>query len=309
MRNDPIFIVGCPRSGTTLLQWILKSHPRISFPSGESGFFIRFYRNIGEYGDLSRVEDVERLLTDIWATKPDYFERMFLGIKFDPLKYAKQFHRQGCDSITKIIDSLYLENAKAENKIRWGDKTPFYVLHLDKILDIFPTAQVIHVIRDGRDVALSLFGRKEDFGIYNVYCAAKYWEQYVTAGQEFGKKFSNSTYMELRYEDIITDTAGTLKKVCSFLEEEFSVSLLNYQRATIKGKTPMLAEPIQKSNFNKWKKEFSLGQQKVFEKVAGNLLDKCGYEIRYRTGSFTLPEKVWYRGQNRLYNLISRHKI
>jgi len=293
MRNDPIFIVGCPRSGTTLLQWVLKSHPRISFPSGESGFFIRFYRNIREYGDLSHVENVERLLRDIWATKPQYLEKMFLGFKFDPVKFSIHFCQQGWDSYPEIINGLYLENAKVEAKIRWGDKTPFYVLHLEKILDMFPTAQVIHVIRDGRDVALSLFGRKKDFGICNVYCAAKYWEQYVTVGQKFGNKLPDSTYMELRYEDLITDTAGSLKKVCSFLEEEFSVSLLNYQRSTIKGKT----------------NKFSPRQRKIFEKVAGNLLEKCGYEIKYRTGSFTLPEKVWYRGQNRFYNLIFRHKI
>jgi hypothetical protein len=112
--------------------------------------------------------------------------------------------------------------------------------------------------------------------------------------------------MDLRYEDLITDTAGSLKKVCSFLEEEFSQSLLNYEKCTIKGKTPLLSGPIQRSNFNKWKKEFSHGQQKVFEKVAGDLLQECGYEIEYASASFTLAEKVWFRGQNRFRDFLFR---
>ena len=126
------------------------------------------------------------------------------GLKFDVEALARSFVAEGRASMRDLISGLFEKNAIGEGKTRWGDKTPYYVLHIDKLADWWPHAQFIHIIRDGRDVALSL-AREHDFGVYNAYHAARLWEQYVETGRALGSSLPASQYMELRYEDMLQD--------------------------------------------------------------------------------------------------------
>lgn len=122
----------------------------------------------------------------------EFLETDLHGIKFDIDSMTKFIHQQGCSTIPAIFSTLYEENAKGEGETRWGDKIPWYLLQMPLILEMFPKAQFVHIIRDGRDVALSLFNRKQDFGVYNIFRAAEYWAIYLERGQELGAQLESS---------------------------------------------------------------------------------------------------------------------
>jgi hypothetical protein len=297
--TGPVFIVGAPRSGTTLLQYMLRSHPRISLPTGESHFFIPLYRDAETYGDLSRPENIRRVLEAMYRQSADFLDTDLHGLTFDIGKLTDEFHAEKRFSMQSIIAGLFEKNAALEGKARWGDKTPYYILHIPKLLEWFPNGQIIHLIRDGRDVALSLFARSHDFGVYNTYFAAKYWQQYVETGHAYGAGLPDNTYLEIRYEDILGDQRAVMQQICHFLGEEFSESLLNFKKAGQAGKTPLLQKPVQASNAEKWRERMSNRQIRVFESAAGDTLSRFGYPLLTGARPLPLALRAAYRAHNK----------
>ena len=276
--------MGAARSGTTLLQYMLRSHPDISLPTAESHFFIPFYHKRKQFGDLGKLENVQHLLTEIYQTRQVFFDSDVHGIKFNASALAQTFHQQKLTTLPEIIDGIFQLNAEAEGKKRWGDKTPYYILHLDTILEMFPDAQIIHLIRDGRDCALSMLERKWDLQIFNTYHAAYTWNKYVAAGKTFGFHPPES-YFEIRYEDILKQPETFIKRLCDFLKIEFNDSVINFKKSNGSGKTTLLTKPLQKNNQAKWKTKMSKKQLTIFETLAGNTLKDCGYELTFPTPS------------------------
>ena len=308
-QTGPVFIVGAPRSGTTLLQYMLRSHPRISLPTGESHFFIPLYRDAENYGDLSQPENIRLVLETMYRQSADFLDTDLHGLTFDIDKLTAEFHAEKRFSMQSIIAGLFEKNAALEGKARWGDKTPYYVLHIPKLLEWFPNGQIIHLIRDGRDVALSLFARRHDFGVYNTYFAAKYWQQYVEAGHAYGAGLPDSTYLEIRYEDILRDQRAVMLEICDFLGEEFSESLLNFKKAGQAGKTPLVQQPVQSTNSEKWRKNLSKWQIRVFESAAGDTLSRFGYPLLTGARPLPLVLRAAYRAHNKVAQRLRRFRI
>ena len=299
-KNGPIFIVGAPRSGTTLLQYMLRSHPRISLPTGESQFMIPLYRNAAKFGDLRQLENVREVLQEMYRISANFLDTDLPGMRFNIETLSRELQAQGRDTIPKIIAGLFEKNAHGEGKARWGDKTPYYVLHLRTIKEMFPNAQIIHVIRDGRDCALSMFGRKYDLDIYNTYHAAKYWQQYVETGQAIGQELGSDVYYEIRYEDILADPVGAMRKICVFLEEEYNDSLVNFKKSSEPGKTPLLQKTIQRDNAEKWRRLMTPWQIRVFESAAGDILVRNEYPVVTRAKPLSILLRAAYRMHNRI---------
>jgi hypothetical protein len=297
-RERPIFIVGAPRSGTTLLQYMLRSHPRICLPTGESHFIIPLYRNAESFGDLSQLANIRKVLAEMYRVSPSFLDTDLHGLHFDIDALAEEFHADERASLPAIITGLFEKNARGEGKIRWGDKTPYYVLHLPKLLEWFPDAQFIHMLRDGRDCALSLIARKHDFGIYNSYCAAKYWQQYVEVGQELGQGLGSDVYFEMRYEDLLADPKAALQRICVFLDEAFDDAILNFKKSGEAGKTPLLQARVQADNAGKWRTTMHPLQLRVFESAAGDTLARLGYPLETSGKKMPLPVRAAFRGHN-----------
>ncbi len=276
-QDHPVFIVGAARSGTTLLQYMLRSHPELSLPTGESHFFIPFQQRSAQYGDLTIKPNLHRLLVDIYEFKRPFFEEEFHGLRYDTEWLTGRLHAAGCTSFADVVSALFQLNALGEGKHRWGDKTPYYILHLDTLLEMFPNAKVVHIVRDGRDCALSMLQRKWDLKIFNTYHAAYLWNRYVTAGRRFGEK-RPERYFEFRYEDMLSEPEPVMERLCGFLGIEFSHAVINYKKTTVPGKTPLLTQPLKKDNTAKWKKTMPKQQVRVFEAMAGDTLSACGYE-------------------------------
>jgi hypothetical protein len=279
---------------------MLRSHPRISIPTGESHFMIPLYRDTDRFGDLRRLENVRQVLQEIYRISANFLETDLHGMRFDIETLSRELRAQGRDTIPKIIAGLFEKNARGEGKARWGDKTPYYILHLRTIKDMFPTAQIIHLIRDGRDCALSMLSRKYDLGIYNTYHAAKHWQQYVETGQAIGRELGSDVYHEIRYEDILADPVGAMRKMCVFLEEEYNDSLVNFNKSSEPGKTPLLQKPIQQDNAQKWRRLMTPWQIRIFEGAAGDILVRNEYPVVTRAKPLSILLRAAYRMHNRI---------
>ena len=306
-KNGPIFIVGAPRSGTTLLQFRLRNHPRISLPTGESHFFIPLYRNQNNFGDLSQLENIRSVLSAMYTQSPDFLDGDLHGLKFNTDNLAKQLHAEGRHTMPAIISGLFEKNAQGEGKSRWGDKTPYYAMHISKLIEWFPDAQIVHLIRDGRDVALSLFGRQHDFFVYNSYFAAEYWATYVERGHTLGSHLESWQYLEMRYEDFLDNPEGSMKTLCNFLGEDYSDTLFDFQSTDDPGKTPLVHQPIKVDNAGKWRSKMTSRQIRAFESVAGTTLRQFGYELSTVSKPPSLFIKAAYRLHNYLLTIFWRH--
>ncbi|GAB6066991.1 sulfotransferase [Methylothermus subterraneus] len=276
---EPFFIVGAPRSGTTLLQYMLRSHPNLSLPTGESHFFVPLYQKRASFGDLSRKDNLRRVLEAMYAQSANFLETDLHGLRFDLERLTEGLHRAGCTTIPAILAYLYEQNAQGEGKRRWGEKTPYYVLHMPLLLEMFPAAKFIHLIRDGRDVLLSLYGRQKDFGVYNSYFGAKYWEHYVATGQHVGKRLGPERYLEVRYEDLVSAPEATVRHILGFLGEPFDAAVIRFKKSGEPGKTPLLQQDLRPDNLYKWKTRLSYLERRIFEGAVGTLLYVNGYEL------------------------------
>ncbi len=304
-RTNPFFIVGAPRSGTTLLQYMLRSHPLLSMPTGESHFMIPLYRNSKNFGDLYKQENIRLVLQEMYRISPEFLDSDLHGLKFDVDTLAEELRKEGCCSIPRIISGIYHKNAKGEGKLRWGEKTPYYILHIPTILKMFPDAQILHIVRDGRDCALSMLARKHDLYVYNTYKAAKLWQQYVEEGHLAGQHLDSDVYFEIRYEDILTDQINSMKKICKFLDIPFSDSLIEFKKSSGHGKTPLLQKPIQQDNIERWRSKMTRRQVSVFERSVGDTLTRNGYSLLTSDSTLPLPLCAAYRIHNKIMTMYN----
>ncbi len=292
--DGPVFIVGAARSGTTLLQYMLRSHPDISLPTAESHFFIPFYLRRMEFGDLTQYKNLHALINEIYHSKISFFNDDLHGINFNVEEITTTLHHQECTTIPEVITGIFRANAKAEQKTRWGDKTPYYILHLDTLLEMFPDAQFVHLIRDGRDCALSMLQRKWDLKIFNIYHAAYTWEKYVQAGRTFSVGHPEC-YLEIRYEDILNNPKRSMHDLCNFLNVPYDDALIEFKKSIGAGnKTPLLTKPLQRSNQSKWQSTMKEKDLVVFESLAGSTLAENGYTLECRSPSISSLDRFFY---------------
>ncbi len=281
-----IFIVGAPRSGTTLLRLMLDAHPLLAIPP--ETHFIRDL--IRKYGNASA--SIDELITTI-AETPRWHD---FGLTVRDLQAA--FISDGVYDIVSALKSFYGLYARRKNKLRWGDKTPEHGAIICKIASMFPTAKFIHIVRDGRDVLLSLqstwFGR--EIGLEKH---ARWWSNYVDfVGLE---GLSCEHFLTIRFEDLIRFPKDTLKMICDFVELEYSDDLLLYHRSAKKRldelrdyRTPAgqfvssqqrcsihrrTSCPPDPSRIGDWRRDMSAQDVREYSTIARATLAKHGYDV------------------------------
>ncbi|MGO9012164.1 MAG: sulfotransferase family protein [Bryobacteraceae bacterium] len=280
----PIFLVGCPRSGTTLLRDLLRSHPNLTFPP-ESRFIPRLYR---AFGDPSSDEQAWQLAGRILKTPR-------LALRWGITVHERDF--AGCRSFSEVTRRLFEIWAAKEGKPRWGDKTPHYVRNIPLLLRLFPEAQVIHIVRDGRDVVLSWLRTRLEPG--NLYVAARLWKEMVKQGRQDGALLPSGTYFELRYETLLAEPEATMRSVCEFLGEPYAAVVLFPNRITLELRRtarelsdPAFADSIVSDNAGAWRSGMSLRERTLFESVAGGLLSELGYPVEGLARPLSRGEKL-----------------
>jgi hypothetical protein len=294
----PFFIVGVNRSGTTLLRYMLLSSPRIYIPP-ESDFIPRFFGR-RPHGPLSRKQAV-RILATIFGSYR--LVREWQGEAPDLEAFV--------DSLpdltpAALLDALYRRYAEQNGAVRWADKTPIYTRHIDLIAQIFPMAQFIHVIRDGRDVALSMVEKwgKEEFHI-DIYFAARDWVRRIRRARASGARLGPGRYYEVRYENLVKDPEHELRAVCKFLDEPYLPQmahphLLARERIPIDDFHAPVRQPPTTNRVGRWQTEMSEADQRLFQHIAGGLLAELGYEVG-DVGAMPLQEMVRFAGLGAKY--------
>jgi len=283
-------IVGSPRSGTTLLRLMLDAHSDLAIPP-ETGFLTlsetlpgrgdklreKFFQAVVNYSNPPSWPDFEISEEAFWAALTE----------ITPFNIPDGFR------------TFYRLYATRCGKTRWGDKTPIYCRYLNAIRRVLPEARFIHIIRDGRDAALSL--RRMWFSPgWEIETQAAYWRDCVLAARRAA--LGRNDYLEVRYEDLVLKTEETLKRVCAHVELLYEAAMLNYyQRAperlkehkgrVLQDGTELLTqeqrfqqqqrttEPPDPTCVFAWKQTMNTDERKRFQHVAGDLLKELDYEV------------------------------
>jgi hypothetical protein len=271
-----VFIVGCGRSGTTMLRSMFDSHPDIAIP-GESGFIWR-RRNRYDGGEGFDVRAFVDYLLDHrrfrrWGVERSAVQSALLEPA--PATYA--------DAL-RIVYRLY---ADSRGKERFGDKTPGHVLRIPLLTELFPESRIIHLVRDGRNVALSYMDIKE-WGPSKVAEAAQYWKKRVQRGRKDGLALGQDRYQEVTYESLVEDPENQLRRLARFAGVAYHDSMMLYfERAGEVLTTELhphrhqgLFKPPTKG-LRDWRTKMGETDVACFEAIAGNVLEEFGYERRY----------------------------
>jgi len=282
--GSPIFIVGCARSGTTLLRDLLRAHPRLTFPI-ESHFIPAFGKAYGDPRSAREAIRLARRILNFGWVRP-------WGLPLAPEDFTD------CRSYRQVVCRLFEAWARQENKPRWGDKTPRYVLWIPELVALFPGAKIIHIYRDGRDVALSWLAAR--FGPVNLYMAAGGWKRRVRRGRQAGAALPKSSYLEVQYEQLLQQPRHVMERVCAFIGEPFDEAVLRPSRlaAPFRGTPPAFAAEIVSGNWAKWKTKMSQRDRILFESVAGDLLEELGYETEGRRRGMSALERGFWKAHH-----------
>jgi len=294
----PVFVLGVRRSGTTLLRVMLDHHSQLAVPD-ESYFIPQLAdRHRGPIDVVAFVDDLRRLPTlrewdvDIAAVRSRLRPGMPPG---------------------EAIGAVYETYASARGKKRWGDKTPMYMQRLPMLERLFPTALYVHLIRDGRDCALSF--AQMPAGIVTRSWAhprdaagfACQWRAEVVAAEKLGRRVGRR-YLELRYERLVTEPEASLRAVCSHVGLSFEPAMLDYA-----GNVDVTSRPHQQSltrpptpGLRDWQADMSAEDVHAFERVAGDLLAELGYETSGRPTPRGRLDRAWYATRITAWNASAR---
>ncbi len=275
--RPPIFIVGCPRSGTSYLYHLLLS----------AGGFAEFHTQMNVfdvlepiYGDLSKLKNKQKMMRDWLGSKA--FQVSGLDRQSIEAKVLSECH-SASDFLRIVMDEV----AHKQGVDRWIDSTPTNVPHMLRIHKDFPDAFFIHIIRDGRDAALSLdkrgWSRPLPWDKNNgLLAAGLYWEWIVRKARKYGATLG-AHYMEVRYEDMVERPAQGLPRLGDFVQHDLSYGRI--QQASIGSvKNPLTSfkEDLSEGKFSpvgRWKAKFPPEELVWFEALVGDYLQELGYVL------------------------------
>lgn len=292
---EPFFVVGFQRSGTTLLRLMLNAHPEIGIPHDSAELWGTYARRAETvYHGVQAPEDVRRIVDDLLAEprirawQTELPREALLG---DPLP----------SSFAGVMRRFHVVYARAHGKSRWGDKNTGTLVELDRLNALFPRGQIVHLVRDGRDCALSHRSKEYVYGYENVLRVAREWREQVMLCQKMGAMLPRERFHEVRYEDLLADPEGELGRLCEFLGVPFSPRMLEYHHAVDehvpadrRSLWPLLDRPPVASNAFKWQTRMSRGDRAIFERTAGELLRHFGYETSGSAAQHGRVLELWY---------------
>jgi len=273
------FVVGVARSGTTLLRSLLDAHPDMAIPTETQWF-------AGVIGVMLRNPgDVRGIVKEI-RLSPNWLER---EVRNGVLKNILKLHEQSNPGNT--IRRIYAAYAAKHGAKRYGDKTPRHSNFMADISKILPEARFVHIIRDGRDVALSL--REVWWGTKDIRRAACTWINTIREARQQAQELPH--YMEVRFHELVENPDKVLRDIGAFLEIDLDYTRLcktsNPQRNAInlqenssmvldknQSKKNMRFTSLDDSRINRWKTEMPPEEIAAFERIAGDMLSDLGYE-------------------------------
>ncbi|MBA9005621.1 sulfotransferase family protein [Thermomonospora cellulosilytica] len=276
--NDrPIFVVGCPRSGTTLLQLMLHAHPQIAIPP-ETRFLLAAYEERTGFGDLADPANRETLAR--WIT--DRRKTRFGDLGLDAQKVIDEIVA-GPGTLGSALGIVFRAYARRFDKPRWGDKRPGYFQYIPVLLRLFPDAQIVHLIRDGRDCVASL--KEMPWYKLDSYHALSTWIEAIDAGRRAARLLGPDSYHELRYEDLVDDPEHQLRRLCEFLGVEYGPQMAEPSAVAPEAVPSRKVwhrrthERVSAARSGTWVRRLAPWEVALCEAEAGRHLRSLGYEL------------------------------
>jgi hypothetical protein len=284
------FVVGAPRSGTTMLRLMLDAHPDLAIPP-ETYFITKAQKAWRAAKRKPGEDEVEAFLDAVTGHKrwPDFH--------LDAGDFRERVRARNPKRLGEGVRCFYEMYAEKIEKPRWGDKTPFYVRKMDVIHRVLPEARFVHLIRDGRAVALSI--KDLWFGPDTIEGCAEFWVARLDEAR--AKAADLPHYMEVIYEDLVRDPEPNLRRIAEFIEVPFDERMVRFYENVderIALETPPeevapdgrivsteermkimenLKRPPDPSRIDRWKTAMSEEDLATFESIAGERLRELGY--------------------------------
>jgi hypothetical protein len=315
--TSPVFIVGANRSGTTLLRLILNAHSRIAIPE-ELNYF---------YAHMAGVPITR------WrghTISPQFVDRIIdknchplaeLGLDIEHLRKEIKLHSPLTlrEPYRMILEAW----ARREDKPRWGEKTPANLYYADVLIDMFPEARFIHIVRDPRGGVASM--QRVHFYPNDVVFNALARHRAMTSGREIlESNVPTNQRLTIRYEDLVADPDTVVPQICTFIDESYEPAMLDFHRSSERymkksaatGFNANATKPISEDVAQKWKRRLSEDQVAVIEHVCMSHMQLFGYEkVGARLSSRRAVEllikraywrwKCWENRENRHYTVKS----
>lgn len=273
--ETPFFIVGSGRCGSTLLRLMLCAHSRIHIPP-ETWFITDLVRELPLTAPLvpAQVERAVAIMTTNYRW-PD------MGIPAEDLRRCVRDLDH--PMLVDIITLVYHHHLRLHGKQKFGDKTPQYIDIIPQLSILFPGAKFIHLIRDGRDVAISYLDMRE----------ARYYQRNFlwTNAMRRRRIYQNSRHadqiLEVKYEDLVITPEPTLRKVCAFLGNEFEAEMLAWQHLTElvpereRAIHTKLTDPLRPDAVAVWRRRVSGLECFAMESCLQSYLREIGYQLRF----------------------------
>ena len=276
MNFVPLFMFGFERSGTTLLSMMVGAHPAIAVPLSVTGKWFSFANVVHGYDGLRTRRDLEafvdRVIADeriqLWdasISRGDILDGLTVG------------------SYAAIIRRFHEVYASKKGKPFWANLDIATLDNMDVVNGWFPDAKFIHIVRDGRDVALS--HETMPYGASNIAECAERWVHRLTVNLKMGAILGEGRYLVVRYEDLVLESPQTLQRICKFVGVPYEEEMLGYYKmvddkvpADKRWLWPELNKPPSRSKAYAWERTMSQTKRAVFESIAGDMLSELGYK-------------------------------
>lgn len=275
---SPFFVVGCGRSGSTLLRLILSRHSRLAIPP-ETKFYLDLVKELPLNQPLS--EDQVLRACDLITAREQWSDFKLSAAEFRSEATALKSPR-----LRDVMDLIYRDYRRSKGKARWGDKTPGYIRIASELAEVYPDAKFIYLVRDGRDVAKSF---------NDLRWGGSWWHQRIAPWVDIAEIFARHTkgplgdrFLRVRYEDLVTRSELCVRDICRFLGEDFEPRMLDWaadEADPLEIRVPEIHKKIfrepRPADVNRWRRELSRRQLWIVESIAKRQLQAGGYPLFY----------------------------
>jgi hypothetical protein len=270
--DRPVIVLGCPRSGTTLLQVMLHAHPRLAI-APETRFILPAYRQRLRFGNLEDPAN-RRALAEFVVDG-----RYFGNLGLDPGETVERIVG-GPPTFGSAIGIVLRSYAARFGRPRWGEKRPGYYRHIDVVMRLFPDAQIVHLVRDPRDCVASL--KRMPWWKRTSHHSVLAWARAIDLTAEATRRWP---ILQVQYERLVTDPEGELRGLCAALGEDYDPAMVEPERFVTevvpdkRWHRSTRGGPATTARIGRWRGHLEPWELQLCETVLARRMERFGYEL------------------------------
>jgi hypothetical protein len=281
----PIFVIGAPRSGTTLTARILGRHSRVFMP-GETHFFDDIYARRRALGKLSDAESIRKVLARLRTLYHRYDENPDQQRIDKLLQWDSLIERlASCRSYKGMLSCFMEIQMRSVGKVRWGNNVPKDIFHVEDILSFYPDAKFLICVRDVRDFLLSYKHKWTNTSeenadrirrLYHPALTSLLWKASVKQILRMKHLIPSENLMVIRYESLVENPDQIVREMCQFIGENFEKDMLNVDEEN--SSFQVGEKGIFSSSVGRWRRQLTHEEIFIAQEIAGGELQSLGYE-------------------------------